>query len=102
MQQVCTDHEAACLQAGSGVGSADDPGCNDIPSTCTATVAEYSACISDEVEAFSQGMNGLPSCATSTSASMSAVWQVMVPTAPASCDSLTNECPELSPPAPNN
>ena len=101
-QQVCTDHETACLQSGSGVGSADDPGCSNIPSTCTATVAEYSACISDEVAAFNQSMNGLPSCATATSADGSAVWQVMIPTPPASCDSLTNECQALSPPAPNN
>ena len=101
-QQVCTDHETACLQAGSGVGSADDPGCSDIPSNCTATVAEYSACTSDEVAAFNQGMNGLPSCATATSANGSAVWQIMIPTPPASCDSLTNKCQELYPPAPNN
>jgi hypothetical protein len=101
-QQVCKDHESACTQAGSGVGSADNPGCSDLHSTCTATVAEYSACISDEVATFNQGMSGLPSCATATSASMSAVWQVMVPTAPASCDSLTNKCPDLSPPVPNN
>jgi hypothetical protein len=101
-QQVCKDHEATCTQAGSGVGSADDPGCSPIPSTCTATVAQYSACISDEVVAFNQGMSGLPSCATAGSASISAVWKVMIPTAPASCDSLTNTCPELSPPVPNN
>jgi hypothetical protein len=101
-QQVCKDHESACTQAGSGVGSADNPGCSDLPSTCTATVAEYSACISDEVATFNQGMSGLPSCTTATSASMSAVWNVMAPTAPASCDSLTNKCPDLSTPAPNN
>jgi hypothetical protein len=101
-QQVCTDHETACLQVGSGVGSANDPGCSDLPSTCTATVAEYSACVSDEVVAFNQGVSDLPSCATAGSASISAVWLVMVPTPPASCDSLSNKCPDLSPPAPNN
>ena len=101
-QQACKDHESACTQAGSGVGSADNPGCSNLPSTCAATVAEYSACIRDEVAAFNQGMNGLPSCAAATSASISAVWQVMIPTSPASCDSLTTKCPDLSPPAPNN
>jgi hypothetical protein len=102
-RQVCTDHETTCAQAGSGVGTADNPGCSDIPSTCTATVAQYSTCISDEVAAFNQGMSRLPSCATATSASISAVWEVMIPpTPPASCDSLTNKCPELSLPAPNN
>jgi hypothetical protein len=102
MQQICTDHETACTQAGSGVGSADNPGCSALPSTCTATVTQYSACISDEVAIFIQGMSGLPSCATATSASISAVWEVMAPTSPDSCDSLANKCPELSPPTPNN
>jgi hypothetical protein len=101
-QQVCKDHEATCTQAGSGVGSADNPGCSAIPSSCTATVAQYSTCISDEVALFNQGMSGLPSCATAGSATISTVWGVMIPTAPASCDSLTEKCPELSPPVPNN
>ena len=73
MQQVCKDHENACTQAGTGVGSADKPGCGDIPATCTATVAQYSACISDEVAVFNQGVSGLPSCATALTANMSAV-----------------------------
>ena len=59
-QQVCKDHEATCTQAGSGVGSATDPGCSALPSTCTATVAQYSACISDEVVTFNQGVSGPP------------------------------------------
>jgi hypothetical protein len=101
-QQVCKEHEATCTQAGSGVGSATDPGCSDILSTCTATVAQYCACISDEVALFNQGVNALPGCATAGSASISAVWLVMVPTSPASCDSLANKCPDLTVPAPNN
>jgi hypothetical protein len=101
-QQSCKDHEATCTQSGSGVGSATNPGCGPIPSTCTATVAEYSACISDEVTLFNQGVSGLPGCATAGSASNSAVWLVMVPTPPASCDSLANKCPDLTPPVPNN
>ena len=102
MQQTCKDHENACTQAGTGVGSADKPGCSNIPSTCTATVAEYSACIRDEVAVFNQGVSGLPSCATALSANMSAVWEVMAPgTPPASCDSLSNKCPALSQPVPN-
>jgi hypothetical protein len=101
-RQICTEHEASCTKANSGVGSADNPGCSDIPSTCTATVAQYSACISDEVAAFNQALAGLPTCAASTSAGISAVWEVMAPTAPASCDSLSNKCPDLTPPTPNN
>jgi hypothetical protein len=99
-QQVCKDHEASCTQTASGVGSADSPGCGDIPVTCPATVAQYSACISDEVAIFNQGMSGLPSCATATSAAISAVWKVIAPTPPASCDLLNLTCPGLSPPNP--
>jgi hypothetical protein len=99
-QQVCTQNETACLQTGAGVGTADNPGCSGI-STCAATVAQYSACISDEVTAFNASLNGLPSCTSATSASTSAVWKVMIPTAPASCDSLTTECPDLTPPSPS-
>ena len=102
-RQICTEHETSCTQANSGVGSADNPGCNDIPSTCTATVAQYSACISDEVTAFNTAVDGLPSCAASTSATISAVWEVMTPTTPASCDALTaTKCPDLTLPTPNN
>ncbi len=102
-QQLCTDHQSSCTQAQSGVGSADNPGCNPIPSTCTATVAQYSACISDEVTAFNKAVDGLPSCTASTSATISAVWEVMAPTAPASCDALTaTKCPDLTLPTPNN
>jgi hypothetical protein len=100
-QQICRDQETTCTQAGTGLGSADNPGCSDIPSSCTATVAQYSACVSDELVAFNQGMIGLPSCATATSAVISAVWRVMAPTPPASCDSLSVTCPELSPPNPS-
>jgi hypothetical protein len=101
-RQVCTDHESTCLQAGSGVGSVDNPGCSALPPTCVATVTQYSACIRDEVAAFNQGMSGLPSCAAAASANISAVWEVMVPEPPASCQSLTDKCPALSLPAPNN
>ena len=37
-------------------------------------MAQYSACISDEVAAFIQTVNGLPSCATLTSADTSAIF----------------------------
>ena len=102
-RQLCTDHESSCTQAQSGVGSADNPGCNDIPSTCTVTVAQYSACISDEVIAFNKAVDGLPSCTASTSATISAVWEVMTPPTPASCDAITaTKCPDLTLPTPNN
>ena len=39
---------------------ADNLGCNDLPATCAATVAQYSACISDEVAAFIQLVERLP------------------------------------------
>ena len=98
-QTNCTNKESSCNQ---GDPWADNLGCNDIPSTCTATVAAYSACISDEVAAFTQTVNGLKSCAMLTRADTPALFEVMTAAPPASCMALTNQCPELSPPSPLN
>jgi len=99
LQQNCTTQENACLQADGGASS--NPGCGDIPPDCTATVAQYSTCISDEVSAFSQTVGGLPSCATLTSAGTGAIFDAQTGgTPPASCASLSNACPALYPPSP--
>jgi hypothetical protein len=101
LQQNCTTQESACLQADGGASS--NPGCGDIPTTCTATVAQYAACISDEVTAFTATVGGLPSCTTLTSAGTSAIFDAQTGgTPPASCASLSNACPALYPPTPLN
>jgi hypothetical protein len=99
LQQNCTNQENACLQADGGVIS--NPGCGDIATTCTATVADYSACITDEVAAFDQTVNGLPACSALTTAGTSAIFDAQTGgTPPASCTSLSNACPTVYPPSP--
>ncbi len=99
LQQNCTSKETACQPTDPW---ADNLGCNDIPSTCAATVAAYAACISDEVAAFVQAVNGLPTCATLTSAGTAAIVEAQIANPPASCASLMNTCPDLYPPGPFN
>jgi hypothetical protein len=98
LQQGCTMHENACDQAGDPW--AVNSGCNTLPTTCTATVAQYSACVTDEVASFSQAVDGLSACASL--AGTSSIIDVMVAAPPASCASLMDACPDLYPPSPLN
>jgi hypothetical protein len=95
LKQNCTSQEAACLQSSAGSSA-----CEGIPATCAATVSQYFACISDQAVAFNQTVSGLPSCAMYTKADTAAVWDAMTGDPPASCLSLSNQCPALSPPSP--
>ena len=97
LRKGCTDHESACLKADASTVSTSS-GCSDIPSTCTATVAQYAVCISDQVANFNQTVNGLPSCDSFTTSATSGVWDALSANLPASCTSITDKCPELSPP----
>jgi len=99
VQSNCTTKETSCQGTDPW---ADNLGCNDIPSTCTATVAEYSACISDEVASFIQTVNGLKTCAMLTRADTPALFEIMAAPLPASCMSLMNKCADLYPPGPLN
>jgi hypothetical protein len=100
LQQKCTMQETSCQQAADPW--ADNPGCNSIPSTCTATVAQYSACISAEVESFIQTVGGFPMCASLMMSGTSAIVDAQTAPPPASCASLMNTCPDLYPPSPLN
>jgi hypothetical protein len=95
LKSNCTTKETSCLGAApSEVWP--NPGCNDLPTTCTATVAEYSACISDEVAGFIKTVDGLSSCADFTTDGTTAIWDVMGAEPVASCSSLTAKCADLS------
>jgi hypothetical protein len=95
LQQKCTTQETACTQGGDPW--ATNSGCNDIPATCTATVAEYSACISDEVAVFIQSVNGFPMCASLVMSNVPAIMDAEAGgNTPASCTSLGNKCPDLT------
>jgi hypothetical protein len=98
IQQNCTGQQTACQQTADPW--ANNSGCNDIPATCTATIGQYSACISDEVAAFIQTVNGFPMCASLMRTDASAILNAIAADPPASCASLTNTCPDLYPPGP--
>jgi hypothetical protein len=100
LQSNCTSKETSCQ--GSADPWADNLGCNDIPSTCAATVAQYSACIIDEVAAFTQLVGGFPMCSMLMRSNASEILNAIAAPPPASCASLMNTCPELSPPGPLN
>jgi hypothetical protein len=100
LQTSCTNKESSCQQ--SADPWADNLGCNDIPSTCAATVAQYTACISDEVAAFIQLVGGFPVCSMLMRSNASEILNAIAAAPPASCASLMNTCPELSPPGPLN
>jgi hypothetical protein len=97
LQANCTGQETACLEA-----NPDSPSCSDIPSTCTATVAEYSSCITDQAAAFTPTVSGLANCATVTRDDLAAVWNFRTGDPPTSCTSLSNKCPDLDFPSPFN
>jgi hypothetical protein len=100
LQQNCTNKETSCQQVDNPWS--DNLGCNEIPATCTATVAQYAACIADEVTAFIQLVNGFPVCAMLMRSNASEILNAIAAEPPASCASLMNTCPDLYPPAPLN
>jgi hypothetical protein len=99
LQQNCTTQQSSC-----GIDPwANNAGCSDLPAGCTATVAEYSACIKDTVVAFIQTVNGLPMCSALTSADTAKIFDAQAGAgSPASCDTLANKCPDLTAPSPLN
>jgi len=100
LQSNCTSKESSCQQLSDPW--ADNPGCNELPATCTATVDEYSTCIRDEVTAFLQLVNGFPVCAMLARSNASDILTAIAGSPPASCAALMNTCPDLYPPGPLN
>jgi hypothetical protein len=101
LQQKCTQKETSCT--GGGDPWANNIGCNDLPSDCSATVAQYATCIHDQVAAFVQTVNGLPDCASLMTTDESKVTDAQInANPPASCASLVSQCADLTPPSPYN
>jgi hypothetical protein len=96
LQQNCSGSETTCLQA-----SPTSPSCGDIPTPCTATVAEYSTCIVDQATAYNRGVSGLPGCATVTLGDMPVLWDFVTADLPASCTALDITCAGLNLPSPH-
>jgi hypothetical protein len=100
LQSNCSSKESSCQQVADPW--ADNPGCNELPASCTATVNDYSACIRDEVTAFLQLVNGFPMCAMLARSNASDILTAIAGNPPASCGSLMDTCPDLYPPGPLN
>ena len=94
-QQNCTSRESSCLNAG-----AASPSCSTIPASCTVTVAQYSACITDTATAFNSGVDGLASCATATLSDEAAIWDFVTANPPDSCAPLAALCATVDIPTP--
>ena len=93
----CTEKESGCL-ADPNTALGNNPGCSDVPSGCTATVAEYSTCVEALVTRFNQTVAGLSSCAALTKVGTDGVWAALAATPPASC--MFSNCSGLFPPDP--
>jgi len=94
MQQNCAMREAECLIADPYV-----PDCGELPSPCTATVADYSTCVADQAATYNTTVDGLPSCAEVASEHRAAIWD-FVAALPESCSSLSPVCPGVDFPSP--
>jgi hypothetical protein len=99
LRQNCTKTEDSCL-ADPAVVVAGNPGCSSLPSGCSTTVAEYSACIKDLASSFTITVGAIEQCSVLTNGDTGtgAVWVAQTASAPPTCRFPT--CPDLYPPSP--
>jgi hypothetical protein len=99
LQAGCTATETACDQ--SDASTAAGITCNPIPTSCAATVAQYSSCVVDQNALFKTKLGTLPACSAVTRATFDAIYTAL-PNAnpPASCATLMTACPDLMLPFP--
>jgi hypothetical protein len=95
LQDNCKAQESSCLKANPA-----NPGCSDIPSTCTATVAQYSDCMVDQAASLNEAVPKLATCTTVTLGDKPQLWAYITRDLPATCISLTDMCPSLNFPSP--
>ena len=98
LQTACKPVYDACIAAPTMATST----CTKPDATCTATVAEYDACLNDSLDALSTLQNALPSCDKLTVASLGSLGSLGGATSAqesASCQTVKAKCPS-APPAP--
>ena len=91
----CTSMETSC-NASDVMGPGSTTSCFPPPTTCTATVAQYSACIAEGAALLTQSANALPSCSMVRLADISPIFMAVealyqVP----GCMPLTTACPDF-------
>jgi hypothetical protein len=85
LQGNCSGMETSC-NASATMGPGAATSCFPPPATCTATVEQYSACISNGVASFNQNVSALPSCSAVRLADLSAIFAALEATyMPAGC-----------------
>jgi hypothetical protein len=89
-QAACTPVYNQCMAATAGSTTQT---CDPIPATCTATVAQFSACVTDTLVALNQVLGAIPSCSAITLAELSASSTGGTTTPPQSCQPLETACP---------
>ena len=76
LQGNCAGMETSC-NASDTMGPGTATSCFPPPATCTATVEQYSTCISSGVASFNQNVSALPSCSTVRLADLSAIFAAL-------------------------
>jgi hypothetical protein len=99
LQAACSVSEDACNEDATIAGAGANTLCGQIPPTCTATVEQYSACVTDEAELFDQEASELFSCSMLTFGNLSTVYDVpMAASAVPSCMTIKAACPSFTVP----
>jgi hypothetical protein len=97
LQKMCADTEAKCHEAPlMGEGST----CTKPTSSCSATVGEFEACVTDSLAEATKAFAALPACSSITNASLQMLISsgssgMTTAVAPASCQTLEQKCPGL-------
>jgi hypothetical protein len=97
LQALCNQSVASCNSGAGADAGASSQTCEAPPATCTATVSEYSACVTDDATAINSAFGSIPACSSLTRASLNAstadAGSGSTSTPPASCTTLETKCP---------
>jgi hypothetical protein len=97
LQASCAATERTCNQDDTVMRPGENTLCSQIPRTCTATVEQYSTCITDEALLFEQGASALISCSMLTFGNLSTAYTVPTAASEApSCRAVKAACPTFS------
>jgi hypothetical protein len=102
LQKACSDASASCeTRAASGGDAGASAICGKPTGSCTATVAEYEACATDQSAQLASAAANIPACETLTLAGIQSsleagVGTTTAPATPPSCQTLATKCPGLT------
>jgi hypothetical protein len=97
LQAACSTSESACNEDASIAGPGANTLCGSVPPTCTATVEQYSTCVTGQAVVFDQGASELVSCSMLTFGNLSTAYDVpMAATAAPACMAIKTACPSFT------